>query len=132
MKNMYKRSFLALSLVFSLGLSAVEDKTGKPVEVQSKTKQAAVLAASVVANVLALGAIAVTDKFICDNLGMSFAEQMEHRYALKLAYLVSNLGMAHASSYIIKKLGLKANTFALYAISSSGIPGSILIDYELS
>lgn len=132
MKNIFK-SLLALSLVFSLGLSAAEDKTGKPVvEVQSKTKQAAVLAASVVANVLALGTIAVTNKFIFDNLEMSFAEAFEHRYALKLAYLVSNLGMAHASSYIIKKLGLKTNTFALYAISSSGIPDSILIDYELS
>lgn len=116
MKKILK-SLLALSLVFSLGLSAAENKTGKPVEVQSKTQQAAVLAASVVTNGVVAGAL------ICANLaclrGVLYTDNHSFLSVMALAGMVSNVAAAQLGSDLIKKMGLKSDPVWLHAVSTS-------------
>ena len=123
-----KKGFLALALVSTLGLSAGseyrEDKTGMPIREQSsKTKQAAVLAASVAANVAAIVAMHAGMAYIAPLIGGSFGTR---EYTFHLAKLISQVGLVEASNYLINKMGLSTDRLWLYGLTFN--PASYMIE----
>ena len=129
MENIYKKSLLAFSLVFSLGLSAMEDKTGTPIQQDSNAK----IAASVAANILAIGAMTVANAYIAKYAYPDkwYKQPQNVQYTRQLMLLASRIGLVELSNYLINKSGLKTNKFYLYAGTfGSTIPSMIQSDIK--
>lgn len=108
MKNILK-SLLALSLVFSLGLSAAEDKTGKPV-VQPST-------AKVLVAYAAMGGAMGMANFVVNRVTMEYWKKPSNlQYMTQLMLLAaSNVGIVELSSHLMNKMGIKNVKQYLYA-----------------
>lgn len=137
MKNMLQKSFLTLGLIATYGLAAdwtppfgacpmpadyeqpvvQQDETTE--EQQSTLKKTCILAASLIANALAVGVIATTNGYVEGKLWEVGGFSTPMLCLGEIGAVVSTMGMVELSSYLMNKIGLKTNKLCLGLVGNN-------------
>lgn len=119
MQNLCKKSFLALNIICSLGLSALDAATPTvPVHETAETTKTEKLVGTITSNLIAVGAIMLASRFLKISLPFDKRGGQLAKNVSAVVYVIARFGMAEASKRYINKQGFQSNALGLYILTN--------------